>query len=841
MHHNHVTHQISKKEQWERWSTRLPLLLSFFLPLVILLIICVDHGVYPFGDQCILKVDMYHQYCPFFTEMLEKLRTGGSFAYSYNIGLGADFLSLYAYYLASPLNWLLLLCPDGAVIEFMTILVVLKIALCGLTFAYYLKEHFEKNNLLLPVFACAYAFSGYVAAYAWNIMWMDCILLAPLILLGLERLVKENRPTLYYVTLAVSVLSNYYISIMICIFLVLWFFAAWISDKKSGWKALVRFAWYSLLAGGTGAVLILPEAVILSQSGSKNLSFPSAMEWYFNIIAELSRHAVLTTPYTGRDHWPNLYCGTFVLILVVMYMLNRQISWKKKLVYLAVVALFVVSFTNNMLDFIWHGLHFPDSLPGRQSFLYVFVLLILSYEAVLKLAGNKMWHIAVASGVDALFLLAGYYFSAEEMRSTDAYVTTAVLLAGYALVLIFYFSGKEKMRRVMACVGCALMVVELAVNFDVTGLGTVSRTAYTKDWEDYENVLEQADALAEAEGVLFYRTEELERKTKNDAALYGYCSATQFSSLMNLNVSHFYQKVGMEGGKNFYCYNGATPLLSAMLSVRYILADNALEENPMRTLVAQSGNTYLYENSYVLPLGFVMPEDAAAAWTLESGADISNQNRLAYLLGAEEPMLTEIPSESKVGESTIAVEEDGYIFASYEKTTVDNLTEKVGEDYTRNFSKVSHNYLLELGYQEAGSEISITNTKEETVQITAYRLNLDSVKTAFETLNKEQFLLDEVTDTSVKGHVTLENPGRLIFSIAQETGFTVIVDGEEVEPELFAEALISIPLSAGSHEVTISYHTPGIGVGAAVTFTCMALFAVTMAVRRKKKITARAE
>lgn len=88
------------------------------------------------------------------------------------------------------------------------------------------------------MFACAYAFSGYVAAYAWNIMWMDCILLAPLILLGLERLVKENRPTLYYVTLAVSVLSNYYISIMICIFLVLWFFAAWISDKRADGRRL---------------------------------------------------------------------------------------------------------------------------------------------------------------------------------------------------------------------------------------------------------------------------------------------------------------------------------------------------------------------------------------------------------------------------------------------------------------------------------------------------------------------------------------------------------------------------------------------------------------------------
>ena len=87
-----------------------------------------------------LHIDMYHQYCPFFTELMEKLKTGGSPFYSWNIGLGADFVSLYAYYLASPLNWLLILWPRGYVIEFMTVLSILKIALSGLTFTYYLRR-----------------------------------------------------------------------------------------------------------------------------------------------------------------------------------------------------------------------------------------------------------------------------------------------------------------------------------------------------------------------------------------------------------------------------------------------------------------------------------------------------------------------------------------------------------------------------------------------------------------------------------------------------------------------------------------------------------------------------
>ena len=190
-----------------------PLLAAFCIPLLITLIICVNREIYPFGDQCMLHIDMYHQYCPFFTELMEKLKTGGSPFYSWNIGLGADFVSLYAYYLASPLNWLLILWPRGYVIEFMTALSILKIALSGLTFTYYLGEHFlvwqdagnaaavirteKKTAMRLPaevasyaaaVCGAAYALCAFMAAYAWNLMWTDCMVLAPLVILHSEQL-----------------------------------------------------------------------------------------------------------------------------------------------------------------------------------------------------------------------------------------------------------------------------------------------------------------------------------------------------------------------------------------------------------------------------------------------------------------------------------------------------------------------------------------------------------------------------------------------------------------------------------------------------------------------------
>lgn len=833
-------------------SKAFPYIVAFGLPFLICVIICIGNGVYPFGDNCILHIDMYHQYCPFFTEFLNKLQTGGSLQYSWNLGLGSDFVSLYAYYLASPLNFLILLCPKSHVIEFMTLLIILKISTSGLTFFLYIRHHYKligkdgrmHKNQMIPalVFSTAYALSGFVAAYSWDIMWMDCIALFPLIMIGLERLVQEKKAGLYYITLALCIFCNYYISIMICIFLVFVFALLFFSQKKGKGGAILRFGWYSLLAGASSAILLLPEIAVLSVSGSAEGGFPKTAEFYFNILAELGRGAAVTSVYTGNDHWPNLYAGAFSLFLVWIYVLNRRISWKEKVPRIAMLVFFLVSFAENQLDYIWHGMHFPQALPGRQSFLYSFVLLSMGFAAVRKRKGTRIWHIAVAAIVSmALLLVAGWYGD-ETVTEPVSLVITALFICVYAVAFVLTKITGKKKRQVFTEFAVFVAVAELAINMAVTGFGTTSRVAYTEKQSDYEKLLEMAKEDNEETGSGFYRVEDTGRKTKNDDSLYGYASATIFSSLMNLDVSHLFQSLFMEGGKNFYCYNGATPLSSSLFSVKYMLSDNALEESPYRTLVGGSGKSFLYRNNFSLPLGFVMDEQAIADWNVSTADRMASLNSFASALGAEGQMLypATYVTDANAGDTTINIAEDGYYYADYESCTSDTLTVNRSDGWTKQYSKTSHRYLIELGECKAGDEIHILNSNMESIEFEVYQLNEKVVQQAFDALNAQTMQLTDMTDRKIEGKIQVQNAGRLVLSVPADEGWTLYVDGKETEIEPLADALVGVHLEKGSHTIKLCYTTPGVKEGAGFSLGAVVLFMisayVSTRIRRKREL-----
>ena len=824
-------------------SKAFPYIAAFGLPFFICVIICIGNGVYPFGDNCILHIDMYHQYCPFFTEFLNKLQSGGSLQYSWNLGLGSDFVSLYAYYLASPLNFLILLCPKSHVIEFMTLLIILKISASGLTFFLYIRHHYKlvgkdgrmHKNQVIPaiVFSTAYALSGFVAAYSWDIMWMDCIALFPLIMIGLERLVQEKKAGLYYITLALCIFCNYYISIMICIFLVFAFILLFFSQKKGKGGAVLRFGWYSLLAGASSAILLLPEIAVLSVSGSAEGGFPKTAEFYFNILAELGRGAAVTSVYTGNDHWPNLYAGAFSLFLVWIYVLNRRISWKEKVPRIAMLAFFLVSFAENQLDYIWHGMHFPQALPGRQSFLYSFVLLSMGFAAVRKRKGTKIWHIAVAAIVSMMLLLLAGWYGDETVTEPVSLVITALFICVYAVTFVLTKITGKKKRLAFAQFAVFVAVAELAINMAATGFGTTSRVAYTEKQTDYENLLETAKEDNEETGSGFYRVEDTERKTKNDDSLYGYASATIFSSLMNLDVSHLFQSLFMEGGKNFYCYNGATPLSSSLFSVKYMLSDSALEESPYRTLIGGSGSSFLYRNNYSLPLGFVMDEQAIANWTSSTADRMASLNSLTSALGAEGQMLypATCVTDANAGDTTINIAEDGYYYADYVSCTSDTLTVNRSDGWTKQYSKTSHRYLIELGECKAGDEIHILNSNMESIEFQVYQLNEKVVQQAFDTLNAQTIQLTDMTDRKIEGKIQVQNAGRLILSVPADEGWTLYVDGKETEIEPLADALVGVHLEKGSYTIKLCYTTPGLKVGAGISLGAVILFLISACVR----------
>lgn len=868
-------------------------LLSFGMPVLIMLVIFILRRIYPFGDESFLHSDMYHQYMPFFSEFLHKLREGDSLFYSWNVGLGENFLALYIYYLASPFNWIALLFPHGLLMEFMSYLIIVKIGLCSLTFSIYLRHHFRTSHLAILLFSCFYAMSGFLAAYNWNIMWLDCIFLAPLVILGLEKLVLEQKSYLYCVALALSILSNYYISIMLCIFLVLYFIVLLCTNKNAS-KAIGRFVLYSLLAGGMAAVLLIPEMCALYFTDFSDPNFPKKISSYFSIFDMLARHCMGVTTEQGLNHWPNIYCGVAVLFLLPLYIMNRKISLREKIGRVALLGFMLVSFSTNLLNFLWHGLNYPDSLPARQSFLYIFLLLTLCFEAVIKIEGNRVSELVRCFCGSVVFvLLCEKLITDQEMFPFGVFWSTLLLLAIYASLLYYYRkytveqleeTGDTNQRTVrqdalktLAMIAVCTVILESGINMFATSVSTTSRSKYLSGHDAYRTLTQRIREKDKD----FYRIEKFSRVTKNDGTMIGYPTASVFSSTANSHVGDFYEKLGMSHSKVFYCFEGATPFSSALLGVKYMYARNDGKESSLYTLIDQEDNVYLYECTYSLPIGYVVPNRADTGdFTLEDRIEtapletvetesvfdeetglldellgaaeeeaeiileesfqeeartpLERQNSLAFALGASDVLFESVPTEISDYVSSFTAGEAGYYYAFTNSNDVASATAHINGE-TKEFKKLRYDYIMDLGWQEAGTEVTLEANKEVPLFLSVYRLNEPVLADVIKVLGEQPFVVDSHDDTHVNGHITVTKPGSLILTIPYESGWTLFVDGLKTEPSVFADTMISIPLDTGEHTISLSYYPAGLNIGIAISLLSLGSFAGIVRWQKRKK------
>ena len=312
---------------------------------ILFLDVMVLRRVYPFGGNCILRTDLFHQYAPFFSELRHKLLNRESLSFTWDSGLGANFASLYAYYLASPVNWLVMLVPENLLIEFITALIVLKTVLAAVSMTFYLAASCDEVRLPMAGFGILYALSGYMTAYNWNVQWIDCIWIFPLLCLALERLIRDGSIFFYIAMLFLSILCNFYISIMVCFFLVI-YFAAIVFMQRSGIREVVsagiRFVFASILSAGMASAVIFPAVFALSGTASGNFSFPHEVKVYFSLFQVLARHMACIFPESGMTHeaWPNIYCGVAVFPSLVLYALNGKIPLREKAAYAGMCLLF---------------------------------------------------------------------------------------------------------------------------------------------------------------------------------------------------------------------------------------------------------------------------------------------------------------------------------------------------------------------------------------------------------------------------------------------------------------------------------------------------------------------
>ena len=876
--------------------------LAFIVTLGTMFIVFLCNQIVPFGDKTILRMDLYHQYGPLFAELYERIRHGDSLIYSWTSGLGSCFLGNYFNYLSSPLGALVMFFGHKNITEAIALMIMLKASLSASTFTYYLKKSQHNQTFIGVCFGVLYAFCGYMLAYYWNVMWLDAMVLLPVVLYGIERIIDNGKIGIYVTGLSLTMFSNYYMSFMICIFSCIYFLyytalkyergAVLDSEFNKDKKDLLRwfknsrffrsgclFALGSLAAAGLLAVVLLPVYKILSECSATSGNFPDDLKTYFNYFDFLANHfASLTTTIrsSGEDVLPNIYCGVLPIILAPLYFFTKSISKKEKIATLALLAVLYASFNINFLNYIWHGFHFPNDLPYRQSFIYSFFLLLMAYKTFIRLREFKTVHIGIVGAV-----LLGFIVLVDELTSKNVTSTTIlftiILVVLYVIVLTFFMDKRYQTASLaMLLLVCTASEVIMC---DTAALNiSVDKTPYVSDYDDFRSIKENLDLI---EGEDTYRMELTDLRTRMDNSWYYYNGVSVFSSMAYERLANLEDDMGMMSNRiNSFTYNPQTPVYNMMHSLKYIVNNSTVNvlDSSFYTASVANDKFSAYKNNYYLPIAYLVDSETADwgtesymdNWKLEHASDpfvlqgdyfdkatgVGNpfeRLNISYVTYSNcSPFSEDLAASSFYYEKTTAdvdgnatfyinAEKDGNIYISFNVSGSSSGNISITSSKGTWTHSADQPCILDLGAYKKNESVQVTipfEANSGNVTLLAYTINEKTFKKGYDKLYEDQLLIEEFDDRYIKGRFTAEEDALLYTSIPFDHGWTVYIDGEKVS-ELdivqLGRALLAVKVKEGNHTVEFKYSVNGAKLGFCVTLFTLFAFALYFLLRHQIK------
>lgn len=853
----------------------------------------VPNNSQPFGDKQILVTDLWHQYFPFLVDFQDKLKGGESLFWSWTQGAGVNYFALMSYYLASPLNFLSVFIPQEFLREFLAISVAVKIALAGMFTAIFLRSVYKKNDFSLVIFGCCFSFCAFFMGYYWNTIWLDTVCLTPLVALGAVKLFTEGKFRLYIVTLALSLLANYYIGLFTCIFVLLSFIAYSIvkwENIKTFFTKLFKTGVFSLIAIGLTAFFLLPAFFGLQNTNASGSSFPSAFA--INIGGSNDLAGVLTalkeifsnfitfiSPATKEaDALPNIACGTVSVVLGILFLTSKKIALREKIVDVCLVLFMILSCIIRQLDYIWHGFHFTNMIPYRFSYLISFVLVVMAFRAFMLIDFSSAWDVIIAVLGTALILLLA--IGTQE----DYTIIGTAIIALVICVMLFLYTKKIVPKQVLLIVLAVVVIGESSATAYI-GVKTTTVTStyeYPRGGEVTEQVVDYMNSL-EANTPELWRAETTSTQTLNDGSLNYYNGLSMFNSMANVNMTRFFENFGMMGWKsgNRYTYAEGSPVTNMFMNLKYLIAREGVCRNSYdMTQVYTAGNQKLLKNDHYLPMGFMVNQNLSS-WIEDNNEDQFNpfdkQNEFFSLAtGINEPVYTplEVVSQGHSDFSKFPVNKTSYGKYSFSCTDA-SVTPNVKWNYEapedglycmyakisggdsvtvmqNNVSQTStygmgRPYIACIGYFNKGDKISVYSQLKQgqsgSAQVYVNLLNQDVFERGYDAISRDVMTTTKLSGSSMEGTINVSESGLFYTSVPYEEGWTAEVDGKKINITPVGGSLIAFPLSEGEHDIKLVYYPKGFWPGFAVTSVCGITFALlcvyTYIYKKRKKDTAK--
>ena len=824
---------------------------------VFLLCFMVIVKIAPFGDYSFGNTDCFHQMFPLLAVLQRKLKNGESLLYYWNSGAGSDFISSYYYYLASPLNLLVVFIDKSDLNSFISLTIALRIIFSAVFFGLFItnydnkiinkkaEDYNHKNDIFYISLSCAYALCNYFCAYMYEIMWLDSLMVFPLILLGYYKMIKEKKPLIYVISLAYSLYCNYYLSYMICLFLILWF----LLDNHDTFKVFLNrsiyFVGYSFLSAGLVAFQLIFSFTGLMNTVSNSRENVNHF-WYGNIFNIIRQQFIFSnTIITSYDDYDvNIYCGIFVLALLFIYIFISEISVLSKVKRIAIIFLFYISFNESILNYVWHGMHIQHGVPNRFAFILIMILLITAKDTYDGLQGSniKLCIIGII-GMWILPLLCYFFVDFNSKFSAPVIIFVSYIFIFLYTIFISMILFNVKNQLTIKSVFSVICILEILVNACTTLSSNLLKTdnvmIFLNGVESVYTNVENSDTD------LFYRSDRADGMTDNENAYYGMNGLGVFNSTINKEIPDFLNSMGQHTWKNRIAYSKTTEFINDLMGIKYIYGitgNDDYEDNENYEKIYNDG-IVAYQNKNALPLGFAVREDILKYKKLSDIKVSENLNSFATSLSSCNEILIEENPDYTINYSgcDLSLRSDNDLSFSYtnrkdedKKITIEYSIDhscdyyidirEDNEDYitimindvTLDESIWLTNGLCRLGHLSENDKVRVIisdnkstyyqkNSSEAMVNIYLYSMNNSSLNRYIEECRTNIMQINDFSDAKIDAEIEISDKNVLFTTIPFDEGWHIYCDGKEIKTIKIADAFLGIKLEKGKHTISFVY------------------------------------
>ncbi len=650
-------------ERIRRERPALITVLSFFLPLFVMLVALAGLRVTPFGDKTLMLSDANGLYINTLAYASRMYRGLEGVLYSFEKGLGGNMTGHLNAILLTPFAFLLSFFPVRDYPVAFTFVSALSMSLSGLTMYLFLAGVYGHKRSHL-IFSTSYAMMGFSVANVFQACFFTAAPILPLMALGLWNLFRGKSPLLYILSIAAALFLNFYFGFILCVASVLFFAAGMVfgGEKLRGKRKrlFLRYALASLCGGLLATALWLPAFLSLrggrlEQTGLADFSFNEKMP-FLEIGAKLFSGANSSSEEINGH--PNIFVGILPVALVILFFQNKGISRQKKWAAGCLLGFYLLGFWIIAFDMLLHGGTTTNWFNFRYSYVVSFLMLFIAAE---------LWqHLDSVPEPDMKRCLVIMVISAVVIFSKKyEFVSGGLVLLDFALLLLIFLAWRIHKKRpeanprhVFEIIALFIVCINLFVNYR-------SSTKKLLEWTprllgEYREVVDQVDPLVQGvqhSGGDFFRMEVNRQRsgtTGNDPMLYGYNGVGHGGSNERNFVRSALARLGVPwfDMRNYYA-DGVPAATDALLGLRYVIAEEDLteekgyvngtkfREQPLFADVEQPFDLYYNANA----LGIAMLSGSGIDAVKTDDADIfENLNSVwAALSGEETPVF--LPEE----------------------------------------------------------------------------------------------------------------------------------------------------------------------------------------------------